>query len=177
MPRVTVLRLGHRPLRDKRITTHCGLVARAFGAEKIIIAGEKDEKVLESIEKVVEKWGGPFQVVFTKDFKKEILKAKKKKTTILLTMYGQPIQKIIKEIRKKKEILVIIGAEKVPGEVYKIVDYNIAIGNTPHSEVAALAIFLDKLFQGKELEKNFKNAKVKIVPQKKGKKLVKKLNK
>jgi tRNA (cytidine56-2'-O)-methyltransferase len=40
--RVTVLRLGHRPERDKRITTHVGLVARAFGAEEMLLAGGGD---------------------------------------------------------------------------------------------------------------------------------------
>ncbi|TLZ95287.1 MAG: tRNA (cytidine(56)-2'-O)-methyltransferase, partial [Methanobacteriota archaeon] len=29
---ITVLRLGHRPARDKRVTTHVALTARAFGA-------------------------------------------------------------------------------------------------------------------------------------------------
>ncbi|MGI0148094.1 MAG: tRNA (cytidine(56)-2'-O)-methyltransferase, partial [Thermoplasmata archaeon] len=36
-PRVTVLRLGHRPSRDKRVTTHVALVARAFGAAGILV--------------------------------------------------------------------------------------------------------------------------------------------
>ncbi|HIC50899.1 MAG TPA: hypothetical protein EYP01_05595, partial [Candidatus Poseidoniales archaeon] len=30
-PRLSVLRLGHRRERDKRITSHLGLTARAFG--------------------------------------------------------------------------------------------------------------------------------------------------
>ena len=34
---IAVLRIGHRINRDKRITTHCALVARAFGAKKIFI--------------------------------------------------------------------------------------------------------------------------------------------
>ena len=34
---IIVLRIGHRIGRDKRITTHVALVARAFGANKIII--------------------------------------------------------------------------------------------------------------------------------------------
>jgi len=36
-----VLRLGHRPARDKRITTHVCLTARALGATRVRIA-EKD---------------------------------------------------------------------------------------------------------------------------------------
>ena len=38
-PRVTVLRLGHRRERDKRITSHLGLTARAFGADQIVLSG------------------------------------------------------------------------------------------------------------------------------------------
>ena len=35
--RVIILRLGHRPERDKRITTHVALTARAFGAEGMLL--------------------------------------------------------------------------------------------------------------------------------------------
>ena len=34
---VAVLRLGHRPGRDNRMTTHVGLTARALGADRVII--------------------------------------------------------------------------------------------------------------------------------------------
>ena len=40
---IIVLRIGHRIGRDKRITTHVALVARAFGANEIII----DKKVYD----------------------------------------------------------------------------------------------------------------------------------
>ena len=46
---------------------------------------------------------------------------------------------------------------------------NIAVGNQPHSEIAALAIFLDRFFQGKELTQSFDNAKMKIIPSSRGK--------
>ncbi|MEM2376537.1 MAG: tRNA (cytidine(56)-2'-O)-methyltransferase, partial [Sulfolobales archaeon] len=36
--KVFVLRLGHRPLRDKRVTTHVALTARAFGANGFVLA-------------------------------------------------------------------------------------------------------------------------------------------
>ncbi|HEX69064.1 MAG TPA: tRNA (cytidine(56)-2'-O)-methyltransferase, partial [Candidatus Bathyarchaeota archaeon] len=51
--------------------------------------------------------------------------------------------------------------------------FNVAIGNQPHSECSSLAVFLDRLFEGKELEKEFENAKLKIIPQARGKKVVK----
>ena len=44
--RVSVLRLGHRRERDKRITSHLGLTARAFGADEVILAGEEDDSAI-----------------------------------------------------------------------------------------------------------------------------------
>ncbi len=166
---IVVLRLGHRPERDKRITTHVCLVARAFGADGIIIAAEEDEKLRESVEDIVDRWGGPFFIRFTTKWRDELRKWKGK--IVHLTMYGIPVDEIIEEIPKDEDILVVVGAEKVPREVYELADYNVAIGNQPHSEVAALAIFLDRFFEGKELQKEFKNARLRIIPQRKGKRL------
>ena len=85
-------------------------------------------------------------------------------------MYGMPVGDKIPEIRKsKKDKLIIVGGQKVPSEVYHLSDYNIAIGNQPHSEIAALAVFLDRLFEGDELNRSFKGKKS-IIPQECGKK-------
>ncbi|MEM1575644.1 MAG: tRNA (cytidine(56)-2'-O)-methyltransferase [Nitrososphaerota archaeon] len=170
--KIFVLRLGHRKIRDERISTHCGLVARALGANGIIYSGEKDDGIIDSVKKVVKKWGGNFEVSYEENWRK-ILKNWNGKI-VHLTMYGIPIQNKIDEIRKcNEDLLIVIGSEKVPSEVYKLADWNIAITNQPHSEVAALAIFLDKFFMGEELNKNFENPEVKIIPQEKGKKLIK----
>ena len=59
----------------------------------------------------------------------------------------------LKKIKKEQKIAVLIGSQKVEREVYEKVDYNIAITHQPHSEIAALAIFLDRYQEGKELEK------------------------
>jgi len=168
--KVWVLRLGHRRVRDQRITSHCGLVARAFGANGITYSGERDENLEKSIKKVVKNWGGPFEIKYEKNWKKVINNWKGK--TVHLTMYGLPIQDKINQIKKSKNILVIVGSEKVPGDVYYLVDFNIAVANQPHSEVGSLSIFLDKFFEGKELEKKFKNARIKIIPQESGKKTI-----
>ena len=69
-----------------------------------------------------------------------------------LTMYGINIDDIAESCAKKTSLLVIIGAEKVPQEACDLADYNIAIGNQPHSEIAALAIFLDRIFTGKQFK-------------------------
>jgi tRNA (cytidine56-2'-O)-methyltransferase len=171
---IHVLRLGHRIARDHRISTHCGLVARAFGAHKIIYTGEKDAHLEDSIKNVVKNWGGPFEIEYSDSWKKIMGIYKKKNFCVVhLTMYGLPIKKEISKIRKKKDLLVVIGGEKVPSEVYHTSDFNISITNQPHSEVAALAVFLHEFFKGKELEKKFKKARIKIIPQKTGKLLLK----
>jgi tRNA (cytidine56-2'-O)-methyltransferase len=167
---ITVLRLGHRPQRDKRITTHVALVARAFGADEIIIT-TKDEKVEKNVEDVVKRFGGNFKIKTGISWKKAIRDFEGLK--VHLTMYGLPVDEVISKIPRDKNIMIIVGAEKVPREIYEIVDFNVAVGNQPHSEVAALAIFLDRFFEGKELERRFENAKIQIIPQERGKKAIK----
>jgi len=136
----------------------------------IILSGEKDDSIIENINEVVKNWGNHFEVKYEKKWRNVINNWKGR--TVHLTMYGLPIQDKIDEIKKSKNILIILGSEKVPSNVYHMVDFNIAIANQPHSEVGSLAIFLDKLFEGEELEKKFKNARIKIIPQGKGKKTI-----
>lgn len=88
-------------------------------------------------------------------------------------MYGDELDKSIKKIDKNQDILIIIGAEKVPPFVYEEADFNISIGNQPHSEVAALAIFLDRFTNGLWQNKKF-NGKLEILPSDKGKKVIQK---
>ncbi len=175
--RIIVLRLGHRPERDKRITTHVCLVARAFGAEGVYISGIRDESIKQKIENILKNWGGKFWIEFI-DNPLDLLRNWKMKGNIVvhLTMYGMPISKTIDKIPKDKEILVIVGSEKVPKEYYYESDYNIAIGNQPHSEVSALAIFLDRMTNGAWEYLKFPNAKLIIVPSEKGKKVLRKVN-
>jgi tRNA (cytidine56-2'-O)-methyltransferase len=169
---ITVLRLGHRVGRDDRISTHCGLVSRAFGASSIIYCGDADNKMIEGVKSVTQRFGGKFKITYDASWRKIIQHYKKKKFKIVhLTMYGMPIQKKIGQIRKAGKILLLVGSEKVPGEVYHLADYNIAVGSQPHSEVAALAVFLF-MYSKKGIEQKFAKAKLKIVPQEKGKKVV-----
>ncbi len=173
MPKIYVLRYGHRPERDKRITTHVALVARAFGAHGFILADIIDQKIAQTIRKVQERWGGNLYFEMGVNTRRYINEWKKRGGKIIhLTMYGLHIDDVIEEIRKiKEDILIIIGAEKVPRYFYEVADYNVAIGNQPHSEVAALAVFLDRYYQGKELHLTFPNAKIIIEPSPKGKKV------
>jgi tRNA (cytidine56-2'-O)-methyltransferase len=138
-----VLRMGHRPERDKRVTTHVALTSRAFGAKKMYLH-RSDSRVIETINNVVSKFGGDFTVETTTNPKK-ILKEWDGKI-MHLTMFGLPIDDKLVEIKNVKEpILVVVGAEKVPPWVFEYSDFNIAIGSQPHSEVSALAIALSKL--------------------------------
>ncbi|ABN70016.1 protein of unknown function DUF127 [Staphylothermus marinus F1] len=173
--KIYVLRYGHRPGRDKRITTHVGLVARAFGAHGFILGDVIDEKVIGSIKKVMERWGGNLYIDAGVDSRKYVLEWKRRGGIVVhLTMYGLHIDDVIDEIRGlNKDILIVVGAEKVPPFFYEVADYNVAIGHQPHSEVAALAVFLDRFYMGKELHLSFPNAKLIIVPSPRGKKVKK----
>ena len=167
---VHILRLSHRAARDKRVTTHLGLVARAFGAEKMLVTGLKDEHLADSIQRVADSWGGEFEVEFVKSWKQALTDYKKLGyTTVHLTMYGLPVQEEMKKISKNKKILVVVGGEKVPSEMYHLVDFNISVTSQPHSEISALAVFLDRFFDGESLEKKFVNAKTEVVPQERSK--------
>jgi len=160
-----VFRYGHRAFRDIRVTTHCALVSRAFGADKLVYYGQRDNSFEESIKRTTAEWGGNFSVEYAEDFIAYLLKKKEEGFKIVhLTMFGINLPNFEKQFKalKKENVVVFAGAEKVPGDVYKIADYNVAVGNQPHSEIAALAVFLDRLQQGKELKKTYKDAKMKI---------------
>ncbi len=162
--KVAVLRLGHRRERDKRVTTHVALVARAFGANSILIS-ERDAELESTIRDVVSRFGGDFTIVTGVNWRNLIREWRG--TTVHLTMYGEPLEDAIVNIAGG-DFLVVVGAEKVPGEVFKLADHNIAVGSQPHSEVAALAIFLDRISKGEWARLDFGGERV-IIPSKEGK--------
>ena len=95
-------------------------------------------------------------------------------TTVHLTMYGLPIQDIEDDVRRDLTdgpLLIVVGAEKVPFDVYERAEYNVGVTNQPHSEVAGLAVFLDRLFEGQELAREWENATHRVVPKETGKKV------
>ena len=65
-PRVAILRLGHRKGRDPRITTHLGLVARAFGADEFYLSGDQDSELFETLSHVGERFGAPLKLEHVK---------------------------------------------------------------------------------------------------------------
>ncbi|MEM1590095.1 MAG: tRNA (cytidine(56)-2'-O)-methyltransferase [Candidatus Bathyarchaeia archaeon] len=181
-PKVYVLRWGHRPKRDIRLTTHVALTARALGASGFILSDVEDEKIKATVEKVVKNWGGPFYFEMGAPWRKVVNEWKAKGGIVVhLTAYGENIETsdVMHRIKAQgKDILVIVGSQKVPGEFFlpTVSDFNVAIGNQPHSECASLAIFLDRFFEGRELTKTFENARLVIIPQRRGKKVVRKMD-
>ncbi len=169
--RIVILRLGHRIQRDQRITTHVALTARALGAEGMLLDSD-DAGIEKSLGEVKDRWGGSFYVRRITSWKSEIKKWKEAGGKVMhLTMYGINLPDAIDEITTCS-LMIVVGAEKVPPEVYELADWNIAVGNQPHSEVAALAIVLDRLnvSSGKDsLSSQFTGGEIEIVPCWKGK--------
>jgi len=165
---IAVLRWGHRIPRDSRITTHVVLTARAFGADAVYVDTE-DRALEETVNSVVERFGGPFEIKTGVNWKKTVREWNGK--IVHLTMYGEHIEDALPKI-PGDDILILVGAEKVPHEFYEIADFNIAVGNQPHSEVAALAVFLDRMSEGRGLRKDLKGGKIRIKPNPRGKSVV-----
>jgi len=92
-------------------------------------------------------------------------------TVVHLTMYGLPVDEVAPKV-PDGNVLVVVGAEKVPPEVYQRADLNVAVGNQPHSEVAALAILLDRVFHGRMLQRDYEGAQIKVLPCERGKNVV-----
>ena len=168
---IEVLRIGQRIVRDDRVTTHVALVARAFGATKIYM-NEVNPEIRDTINKINETWGGKFKIEIITKWK-DIINSKKNTSKIVhLTMYGENINEIQDKIQQEDNILIVVGAEKVPREVYEQAHYNVSLGNQPHSEVSALAILLDRLQKGGQFEKKFSDSKRSIIPSKNGKNVI-----
>lgn len=161
---IEVLRLGHRRGRDDRISTHVGLTARQWGADRIVFSGESDDNMIESQRDIIDRWGGDTEVEYRDDWKKVIRDFEG--LSVHLTMYGLKIDDEIEGLREEfedQDLLVIVGAEKVPRWVYTHVDYNISVGNQPHSEIAALAVFLDRIQNG-GIRQDFEGADIHVKP-------------
>ena len=169
-PEVTVVRLGHRQQRDKRITSHLGLTARAMGANHFVLCGDNDEGVLDTLSDVVENFGGKFTsehqakpMGYLRHF------AKEGGRIVHLTMYGEAYDSVTNDIPTDAPIAVVVGGAKVPGEIYKLADYNVAVGHQPHSEVSALALFMSELLGGVAGPEQFAGARLEVRPHPSGK--------
>ena len=169
MSDIWIMRIGHRPERDKRVTTHVALSSRALGAKGIYV-DTPDPKLEENINSVVGRFGGDYSIrtgvtwrEATKGFKGKV---------VHLTMYGERVDEALPKIPRDEDLMIIVGAEKVPPEVYQAAVFNVSVGNQPHSEIAALAIFLDRLTEGKALYADRDGGKLRVVPNERGKTVV-----
>ena len=170
-PPVTVLRLGHRPGRDDRMTTHVGLTARALGADRVVFP-ENATDALATTRDITDRFGGPFAAETT-DAPKGFARSWDG-LIVHLTMYGERVQDVIGDVRGARAdtpLLVVVGSEKVPFEIYDLADWNVGVTNQPHSEVAGLAVFLDRLFEGQELDREWLDAEKRVVPMETGKRV------
>lgn len=166
---VCVLRLGHRPERDQRVTTHVALTARALGAKGMYLAAN-DAGVRRSVTDVAARWGGEFFVENDVSWKKVIREWKADGGVVVhLTMYGLRMTDVVGEIKTHEKVLIVVGAEKVPSDIYDLADYNISVTTQPHSEISSLALILDRLFDGTELNREYPDAEMKIIPTEHGK--------
>ena len=154
------------------MTTHVCLTARAFGADRVYV-DTGDRELEDRLAQVTEQFGGEFEVR-TGVSPQGLIKSSRA-TVVHLTMYGENIgtwdEARWENLRSKPCILVVVGSTKVPRVYYEMADINAAVGNQPHSEVAALAVFLDRLTGGKHLLDET-GGKVKVIPQERGKLVV-----
>lgn len=170
-PEIVVLRLGHRPGRDDRMTTHVALTARALGADRVVLPAHATDAT-ETARDVTDRFGGSF-VVETTDTPRDPLHSWTG-VAVHLTMYGFPIEAVTDQIRTETTtdpLLVAVGSEKVPFDVYEAATYNVAVTNQPHSEVAALAVALDRLYNGATADREWPGASKRVVPQETGKRV------
>ncbi len=174
--KIVVLRLSHRYVRDDRVTSHLFLAARAFGAHDVIYTGRRDRKVEATIQEITELWGGCFDVTYRTNAAGVMKEWKREGGDIIhLSMYGLPLQNVVEAIRTSAaDKLIVVGGAKVPKFVYDEADWNVAVTSQPHSEISALSIFLHEFFEGRELSKSFEDAELIVVPQARGKKILRK---
>jgi len=168
MAEIRIMRIGHRPQRDKRVTTHVALSSRALGAKGIYVDTE-DRVLEENIKSVCERFGGDFFIHTGVKWKETVKKFDG--VVVHLTMYGQKMNEALEKIPKDKDMLIVVGAEKVPPEVYEKAHFNVSVGNQPHSEIAALSIFMYSLTSGNALYED-RNARFTVIPNERGKTVV-----
>src|SRR2546426_8391183 len=108
---IAVLRMGHRPARDKRVTTHVALTARVFGADAVLVS-TKDARLEKTIRAMASKFGGPFEIRTGVPWR-EAIKGWRG-TVVHLTMYGGAKEDALPPIPGGRDLPGVVGAEEVP---------------------------------------------------------------
>jgi tRNA (cytidine56-2'-O)-methyltransferase len=139
----------------------------------VIIADQEDKVVESTIRDVTQRFGGPFQVSSGTPWRRTIRDWKDSGGRVVhLTAYGLPLPKLLPQIQQAQaDLLIVVGSEKMPGEIFKIADWNVSVTSQPMSEVAALAVFLDWYHQHGEFDREFSEAQIRIVPSTNGKEI------
>lgn len=167
-PAIEVLRLGHRPGRDPRLSTHLAMAARAFGAERLWLH-PPDPDLAGRLAAVGRRWGGGFSVEPAPDWRQVVREFDG--SVVHLTMYGRPLDQVLQTLQRRRRLLIVVGGAKVPPAIYGLAGLNVAVGAQPHSEVAALAVLLDRL-GGIPDAASFPGAERRIVPAARAKRVV-----
>jgi tRNA (cytidine56-2'-O)-methyltransferase len=167
-PEVSVLRVGHRPGRDPRLTTHLALTARALGAQRMLLH-PPDPDLARRVAEVGRGWGGSFEVVNAPDWRRAVRDFDG--PVVHLTMYGLPFVRVLPRLQKAERVLLVVGGAKVPPDLYRLATHNVGIGHQPHSEVAAVAVALSQML-GVPGPAPWAGATHRIVPQARGKRVV-----
>jgi tRNA (cytidine56-2'-O)-methyltransferase len=125
-----------------------------------------DPAIAERLAAVARRWGGAFEVVGVDDWRRTVREFDG--LVVHLTMYGLPIEKVAARLARRARLLVVVGGAKVPPALYQLAGANVSVGNQPHSEVGATAVFLDRVRGGVRAE-DFGGAERTIVPRAHGK--------
>ena len=125
-----------------------------------------DPQIAERLSAVGRRWGGEFEVVGVDDWRRTLREFDG--LVVHLTMYGLPIERVAPRLARAARLLVVVGGAKVPPALYELAGVNVAVGNQPHSEVGAAAVFLDRV-RGGVRPTDFAGAERTIVPRARGK--------
>jgi tRNA (cytidine56-2'-O)-methyltransferase len=128
-----------------------------------------DPALASRIDALARGWGGSFEIVGVDDWRGVLRRSDA--LVVHLTMYGQPLERALPRIRRASRVLLVVGGAKVPAELYRLADVNVAVAHQPHSEVAAAAVVLERLL-GVPGPKPLPGAVRRIVPRARGKKVV-----
>ncbi len=128
-----------------------------------------DPALTERVAALARGWGGAFVVDGVDDWRRVVRSFPGR--VVHLTMYGEPLARALPRLRGSDRLLLVVGGAKVPPDLYRLAHANVAVGAQPHSEVAAVAIVLDRLLGGPDRAR-FPGARRRVVPQARGKKVV-----
>jgi tRNA (cytidine56-2'-O)-methyltransferase len=127
-----------------------------------------DPELATRVEAVGRRWGGSFVVVPAAEWRSVIRSFDG--PVVHLTMYGLPAERVLPRIARAAHVLLVVGGAKVPPDLYRLATHNVAVGHQPHSEVAAVAVMLERL-RGLPSARPWPRAQQVIVPQARGKRV------